>query len=198
MATCNKCGFRLPEGAVFCPNCGAPVRKAEEYAVPSDSVASLLRLGMLGTFLSIAILTIAGPVELYFVPSFVSALIIIYLSKTKRLRDAIIIAATIYLFTDAIITGMFLGTLYAYNQSLVSYYQQYYGDYVPTFIDVLMYSISPVTAVIAGYIGSRIAPRKREGAYPYYKEGGLGPTVVFSLTGAFKKFKYALIGSYTS
>lgn len=30
MAFCTECGFKLPDDAVFCPNCGAPVRGAPE------------------------------------------------------------------------------------------------------------------------------------------------------------------------
>ncbi len=29
MANCKNCGFELPEGAVYCPRCGAPVAKEE-------------------------------------------------------------------------------------------------------------------------------------------------------------------------
>lgn len=195
MATCSKCGFRLPSDAAFCPNCGAPTKKIEEHAVPSDFIGNLLILGLLGTFLSLSISMLAGPIELYFLPSFFSALVVIYFSRTKRLKDAIIIAATIYLFTDAILTGLFLGTLFATRRPIDSYYAEYYRNYVPTIVDVIMYSISPVMAVVSGYIGFKIAPKKREEVYVYPRESGIGPTLVYNIKNTFKKFKYGVMGS---
>jgi len=186
----------LPEGAVYCPNCGAPVKRFKEQYVtvtPLPSVASLIRLGILGTFLSITISMLASSVDLYFLPSFISSLAVIFLSKTNRFRDATIIAMTTYLFTNAVGAGITLGYLYAFNEPIASLY----GNYVPTLLDVLMYSISPVTAIIAGYIGSKISSKGRKEIYVYSGEKRPGSTVVYSLKRTFKKFKYALIGSYT-
>jgi hypothetical protein len=197
MATCSKCGFRIPEGAVFCPNCGAPVKKIEEYVTPSDRIEKLIRLGLLGTLLSFSITyliaSLAGSIELYFIPSFLSSLVIIYFSRTKNLKDAIIVAAVIYLFTEAIFNGLFLGTLLAMQQSIDSYYAEYYRNYVPTIVDVLMYSISPVTAIIAGYIGSKMALRGREEMYGYLRERSIGPTLAYNIRSALKKFKLLLL-----
>jgi len=202
MATCSKCGFRIPEGAVFCPNCGAPVKRIEEHVAPSDRIGNLIRLGLLGTLLSFSITyliaSLAELIELYFIPSFLSALAVIYFSRTKNLKDAIIVAAIIYLFTEAIFNGLFLGTLLAMRQSIDSYYAEYYRNYVPTPVDVLMYSISPVTAIIAGYIGSKIAPRGREEIYGYPRESGIGPTLAYNIRDAFKKFKLILSALNTS
>jgi hypothetical protein len=204
MATCSKCGFRIPEGAVFCPNCGAPVKRVEEHIVPSGRIGNLIRLGLLGTLLSFSItyliVSLAGSIELYFMPSFLSALVVIYFSRTKNLKDAIIVAAAVYLFTEAIFNGLFLGTLLAMRQSIDSYYAEYYRNYVPTVVDVLMYSISPITAIIAGYIGSKIAPKGREEVYGYPGESGIGPTLSCNVRvkDAFKKFKLILSALNTS
>lgn len=46
MANCKNCGNELPEGALFCPRCGAPVTKPEEpmstssAGVPSQPTAA--------------------------------------------------------------------------------------------------------------------------------------------------------------
>jgi uncharacterized RDD family membrane protein YckC len=42
MANCKNCGFELPEGAVYCPRCGAPVVKEEAAvaAVPQPMAPS--------------------------------------------------------------------------------------------------------------------------------------------------------------
>lgn len=184
MATCNRCGFGLPEGAVFCPNCGAPTKKVKGVAPSLDSIAEPIRLGLVGTLLSLTILMLLSSLMIrpYFIPSFLSALAVTYFSRTKRLRDAVIIAMTIYLFTDAIDAGITLGTLYIEQQQIASIFE----GYIPSLIDVLMYSISPVTAIIAGYIGSRLAPEKREEPYAYIKEGGFEPTLAYSLEAASK------------
>jgi len=36
VANCKNCGFELPEGAQFCPRCGAPVSKLEETVSPQS------------------------------------------------------------------------------------------------------------------------------------------------------------------
>ncbi|MEM2643560.1 MAG: zinc-ribbon domain-containing protein [Candidatus Bathyarchaeia archaeon] len=200
MANCSKCGFRLPEGAIFCPNCGAPVERiVEKHAISSESIEEPIRLGLIGSVLSISIMLLLSPLEqevnLYFLPSFISALIVTYFSKIKSLRGAIIIAMTTYLFTDAIGASLTLGMLYAEQRTLASLY----GSYIPSLVDVLMYSISPVTAIIAGYIGFRLSPKKREEPLRVYvREGGFGPTLFHNIKISLKKFKYALAGSYTS
>lgn len=194
MATCSRCGFTLPEGAVYCPNCGAPVKGVEEKGVPVDSIMGPIRLGLIGTLLSIIILMMASPlmVDLYFIPSFLSAIVVTFFSRTKRLKDAVIIAMTIYLFTEAINAGLVLSMLYVEQRELASLY----GNYIPSLIDVLMYSISPITAIIAGYIGFKLAPERREEPYTYAREGGFGPTLFHRLRSCLKKFKYTLFGSY--
>ncbi|MEM3607581.1 MAG: DUF4342 domain-containing protein [Candidatus Bathyarchaeia archaeon] len=40
MAACDKCGFRLPSKANYCPNCGSPTRRGifEEIEAESDQL----------------------------------------------------------------------------------------------------------------------------------------------------------------
>ncbi len=195
MTNCSKCGFKLPNGAVYCPNCGAPIKKIQEQhvsTIAAPSVANLIRLGILGTFLSVMISSFTSSVDLYFLPSFISSLAVIFFSRTSRFRDAIIIAMTTYLFTDAVAAGITLGYLCAFNEPIASLY----GNYIPTLLDALMYSISPITAILAGYIGSKLLSRRRGDIYTQ-KRTRTGPPVVYSLRETFKKFKYGLTGSYT-
>ncbi len=146
----------MPDGAGFCPNCGVAVKKRRDASVSSwKSVANSLKIGVLGAFLSVAI-SMFSPIPL--IPSFIASLIVIYFSKAGEIEDAMIIALTVYVLTEAITSGMVLGSLYINGESFASLY----GDYVPTLEDVIMYVVSPVTPFIAGYIGAKIAPKKRE------------------------------------
>lgn len=157
MSYCDNCRFRLPEGAEYCPNCGSPVRKRAEVPVASRSaIGRILQAGVMGAFLSILISSFSPQgVDMYFIPSFLSSLIAIYLSRARRLDEAVTIALTIYVFADGILTGIALGTLYAEGISL----GDIYAGYVPTLIDVIMYTADPVTAIVAGYIGVRLTSR---------------------------------------
>lgn len=163
MPYCSKCGFKLPEDAIFCPNCGAPVKKPKEEEVSLIAHENIMRpilLGLLGSFLALAIDSmisfINSAANVYFIPYFIASLIVIYFSGTKNEKDGVITAIVTYLFTDAIFASTLLGELYITGQPLASLY----NHYVPTLLDVFMYAISPVTALLAGYIGSKIAPKK--------------------------------------
>ena len=45
MPRCEKCGAELPEGARFCPSCGAPVGKVvrEEFSVSSEDLVKRVK-----------------------------------------------------------------------------------------------------------------------------------------------------------
>jgi len=199
VAICDKCGFNIPEDAAFCPNCGAPVRKIKEAQKPYENIWGDVRLGLLGTFLSLTITSIisaaAEGLDPYFIPPFLSALIVIYASRTKSLKDAIIVSVIIYLLTEAISSGLLLGTLYIHGEKLASYYSTYYGN-VPTLADVVLYSISPITSILAGFIGFKIAPRRREVFYEHSGAGRYSPPLFYNVKGALKKLKYVFLGFF--
>ena len=157
MAHCDSCGFQLPDGAEYCPNCGSPVRKRTEVRAPSSAaIGRILQAGVLGAFLSLSISFFSpSGLDLYFIPSFVSSLVAIFMFRARRLAEAVTVALAVYLFADGILTGMMLGTVYVEGISL----SDVYAGYVPTLVDVIMYTADPVTAVIAGYIGVRLTSR---------------------------------------
>lgn len=196
MAKCSSCGFDLPEEAAFCPNCGEPVKKIMEIQKKTEGLERIIRLSLVGVFLSLIISSViavsAEGFEPYFIPTFISALIVIYISRTKNLKDAIIISALIYLITDALLSGLLLGTLYAQGMKLASYYSAYYKD-APTLIDVILYAISPVTAILAGFVGYKIAPRK--GVYGG-RPGEEHDTLFYGVKGPLKKLKYVFLGFF--
>ena len=157
MAHCDSCGFQLPDGAEYCPNCGSPVRNRTEVRAPSSAaIGRILQAGVLGAFLSLSISFFSpSGLDLYFIPSFFSSLVAIFMFRARRLGEAVTVALAVYLFADGILTGMMLGTVYVEGISL----SDVYAGYVPTLVDVIMYTADPVTAVIAGYIGVRLTSR---------------------------------------
>ena len=150
---CSNCGFPLPDGAEYCPNCGTPVRrKPTLQQLPSVSIGKIIQAGILGAFLSVMISFLSPPeIQLYFIPSFVSSVAMIFLFRAKRLEEAVMISFSVYLFADAILGGIIFGSLYIQNISL----SEAYSGYMLTFIDVAMYVFNPVSALIAAYVGNR-------------------------------------------
>jgi len=199
VTTCDRCGFSIPEDAVFCPNCGAPVRKVVGKEKIREDIWRNIRLGLLGTFLALIInsmiYTAAEGLNLYFMPHFLSALIVICASRTKNIKDAMIISMLIYMLTEAILTGLLLGTLYMNGEKLASYYSIYYKD-APTLADVIFYSISPISSILAGFIGFKIAPKRREEYYESSRASAFGPALLHSTKGKLKKLKYIFLGFF--
>jgi hypothetical protein len=186
VANCEKCGLPLPNGAEYCPNCGATIRRRREIPIPiAAPTIKLLEAGLLGAFLAIMIgsFTPSG-IKLYFLPSFVGALVSIFLFKTRRLDEAITIALAVYIFSDAIINVINIASLYFSNMSWIDLAGQMPEVYdelhqVPTLLDILIYAIDPVSAIAAAYIGLKITPKPHTmepAPYPYGKrdeQGGI-------------------------
>ena len=185
MTNCDKCGFPLPEGAGYCPSCGASVlRRAEVFASSFRSVGRILQAGVLGAFISMMIQYFSPPgIDLYFIPSFLASLIVVYLSKAHKLEQTITIALCVYIFADAMVGGLVLGTLYAQGISLAMYYSVTFGNNPPSAIYVIIYVVNPVTALIAGYIGSMLTSKstgKEISQTPVKREEERGG-IIFSL-----------------
>ena len=187
MRSCEKCGFPLPEDAEYCPNCGSPVMRMHGFSRAAlMSAGRILQAGILGAFISVMISSLSPPgVKLYFIPSFVSSLLVIFLFRPRRFEDAMTISFIAYLFSDAILGGMIFGSLYMEGISL----SEAYRGYLLTFLDVAAYAFNPVSALIAAYIGNKIASgmigesREYEGtAEQYASEESEGPGgVIYSL-----------------
>lgn len=197
LVKCSYCGFDSPEDAAFCPNCGRPLRRAAEVQGRPEDIGRIIKLGLAGVFLSLIISSViavaAEGFDPYFLPTFLSSLIIIYASRTKNLKDAIIISALIYLATDALLSGLLLGTLYVQGIKLSSYYSIHYRD-APTLIDVILYTISPITAILAGFIGYKVAPSEK--TFDESSKENYGSMLLYNIKGSLKKLKYAFLGFF--
>jgi len=190
VANCEKCGIPLPDGAEFCPNCGATIRRRREMVIPiAAPTLKLLEAGLLGAFIAIMIGSFApSSVKLYFLPSFVGALASILLFRTRRLDEAVTIALATYIFADAIINVINLGTLYINGMSwmdLADEMPELYNELyeVPALLDVIIYGIDPVSAIAAAYIGYKIAPKPpaaESAPYSYGKRDEKGGIIFFT------------------
>jgi hypothetical protein len=158
MANCEKCGVMLPNGAEYCPNCGSPVKKTLQAAVPAiANVSKLIQAGLTGAAISVLVQIFIPSSQLYFFPSFAGAIIAIYIFQARRLDEAMIISLSAYLFADAILVGIIFGSIYIETGNILL--SDIYSGQVLTLFDIVMYVANPVTALIAGYIGNRLISR---------------------------------------
>jgi len=89
-------------------------------------------------------------VYLYFIPSFVAAILFIYSSRLLTLREGLVASFMTFIFSDAILNTYAAATYYLTNTP--------YTLTIDIWI-VLTTFISPFFAVLAGYIGYRLASR---------------------------------------
>lgn len=110
-----------------------------------------IKAGVFGFLLAIMI-NLFLSIYLYFIPSFLAAILAIYFFRLGELRDGLVAAFMTYIFTDGILNIIVLTDFYFTNKP--------YSFDVDIF--TLLYQIIPaVTAVIAGYIGVRLAQRRK-------------------------------------
>ncbi|RLG98793.1 hypothetical protein DRO29_00105 [Candidatus Bathyarchaeota archaeon] len=159
MPRCPRCGTPLPkdENLRFCPNCGTRIKFRP---VGMNLVMKDLSAGVFGALISVMIFILSPPeVNLYFLPSFASAIFVIYIYKVQEIKDALIVAFTVYLFANGILGGLVLGTFAMAGEP-------YNTHWIPQIHDVILYSFEPVSAFIAGYVGLRISPARVEERAP--------------------------------
>jgi hypothetical protein len=103
-----------------------------------------IKAGVSGFSLSI-IINLFSPIYLYFVPSFLVAIFAIYIFRLETLKDGILAAFMIYIFSDGIFSTIILATWYLANEQYPSFNVDIWTMFSPM--------VSAVTALIAGYIG---------------------------------------------
>jgi hypothetical protein len=113
---------------------------------------SSIKAGVTG-FLLAVIINLLSPIYLDFAPSFLAAFLAIYIFRLGTLKDGLVAAFMTYIFNDGILGTISLATLYFANE-----------PYPSINIDIwtmLSPIVSAATAVIAGYIGARLAQKRR-------------------------------------
>ena len=88
-----------------------------------------------------------------FIPSFLVAILVIYIFRLGTLKDGLVTAFMTYIFTDGILGTIVLATSYFANESIPSFNVDVWTMLSPI--------VSAVTAVIAGYIGVRLAQKRK-------------------------------------
>jgi hypothetical protein len=105
--------------------------------------------GITGFLVAIAI-NVLSPVNLYFLPSFLVSILIIYYFRLGTLREGLVAAFMTYIFTDGVYQTI-AGAIY---------YNQQYSFHVDAWT-VVSPIVSAITAVIAAYIGVLFAKARK-------------------------------------
>jgi len=161
---------------VFCPSCGAKTEvRAQFTPVTRETTVRYVIIGLAGAFLSVMISSFSSTanINLYFIPSFISSIFIIYIYRVNDFKEALIAAFTVYLFADGILGTLVLGQYYVMHGEI---------GFTVEFLDVLLYPFNAISAFIAAYVGIRLSPKRREESFlvAHKREEGPGG-VIYSL-----------------
>jgi len=111
-----------------------------------------IKAGISG-FLLAVVINLFSPVYLDLIPSFLAAILAIYIFRLGTLKDGLVAAFMTYIFTEGILGTIDLATLYFTNEAYSSFNVDIWTMFSPI--------VSAVTAVIAGYIGVWLARRRK-------------------------------------
>jgi pheromone shutdown protein TraB len=111
-----------------------------------------IKAGVSGFLLAIVI-NLLSPVYLDLVPSFLVAILVIYIFRLGTLKDGLVAAFMTYIFTDGILSTIALAMSYFANELYPSFNVDIWTMLSPM--------VSAATAVIAGYIGIQLAQKGR-------------------------------------
>jgi hypothetical protein len=111
-----------------------------------------IKSGVFG-FLLAVIINLISPIYLDFIPSFLVAILAIYIYRLGALKDGLVAAFMTYVFNDGILGTMSLATYYFANEPYPSFNIDVWTLFSPI--------VSAVTAVIAGYIGVWLTQKRK-------------------------------------
>jgi hypothetical protein len=117
-----------------------------------------IRAGISGFILAVVINLVLAPLLtlsdiLSFIPPFVAAIFIIYISRLETLKDGLVAAFMTYIFNEGILGTLSLATFYVANEL----YPSFSIDVLTVFYPI----VNAVSALIAGYIGVRLVQRMK-------------------------------------
>ncbi len=99
------------------------------------------------------VIYLISPIYLDFVPSSLAALLAIYIFRLNTLRDGLVAAFVTYIFTDGLLSTIDLAAYYLADEPYPSFSVDTWTMLSP--------AVAAVTAVIAGYIGVRLAQKRK-------------------------------------
>ena len=110
-----------------------------------------IRAGISGALIAITI-NLFSPVYLDFIPSFLAAIFIVYIFRLGAFRDSLVAAFMTYIFNEGVLGTITLAMLYIENK-----------PYELTVEVWMVFSpiVTSITALIAGYVGMRLAQRMK-------------------------------------
>ena len=112
-----------------------------------------IKAGISGFLLATAI-NLVSPIYLDLIPSFLAAIMVIYIFRLGQLKDGLVAAFMTYIFTDGILSTISLAISYSANEPYPSFNVDVWTMLSPI--------VSATTAVIAGYIGILLAQRGKQ------------------------------------
>ena len=102
-----------------------------------------IRVGVSGFLMALTINFLTSGL-LYFIPSFLASIFVIYLYRIETVKDGLITAFMTYIFNDGVLGAIVLATYYFENMPYTLYVD----------IWLIFYPVAnAVTALIAGYVG---------------------------------------------
>ena len=110
----------------------------------------VFKAGIVGVIIAFAVTFVFFQFNLYFFPSFVASLIVIYFFELKATKDALLAAFIVYIFTDWILSSL---------SFLVSIDQTF--SITVDAVMVLGQVSTPLTALVAGFIGAEFAKTRQ-------------------------------------
>jgi hypothetical protein len=111
-----------------------------------------IKAGVYG-FLLAVVINLFLPIYLDFIPSFLVAILVVYIFRLGALKDGLVAAFMTYIFTDGILGTIVLAMSYFANEPYPSFNVDVWIMLSPV--------VQAVTAVIAGYIGARLAQKRK-------------------------------------
>jgi uncharacterized membrane protein YfcA len=111
-----------------------------------------IKAGVYG-FLLALVIDAFSPIYLYFIPSFLVAIFVIFVFRLGTLKDGLVATFMTYLFSDGVFGTIVLATYYFENEP--------YPSYNVDVLTALYPMVSAATAVIAGYIGVWLAQKRK-------------------------------------
>lgn len=111
-----------------------------------------IKAGIYG-FLVAFVINLFSPVYLYFFPSLLAAILVVYIFRLGVLKEGLVAAFMTYIFTDGLLNTISLASFYSENKPYPSFNVNVWIMFYPI--------VEAVTAVVAAYVGVWLSGRRK-------------------------------------